>query len=124
MIKTTESESDYGNKLWFLDLKELNNDELIRMYNMIKFEDYEFAKNAWYIPLEKDQRCPIMIAKGYHTPDTPKKIIEFEEIAEILEKKFRNFIDAWDLGQVTKLDVSTSILQILESRNIKVLENS
>jgi hypothetical protein len=121
MVKS--SKTDYGNELWFLELEGLNNEELIRMYNMINFEDYQFAKNAWYIPLEKDHRCPIMVAKGYHTPDTPKKIIEFEEIAEILEIKFRNFIDAWDLGYVTKLDVSTSILQILESRNVKILEN-
>ena len=58
----------FENESWFIDLQKLSNDELMRMYNIITIDRYEFAKNAWYIPLEGDKRCPIMIAKGYKIP--------------------------------------------------------
>lgn len=92
------------------------------MYNVILTNRYEFAKNAWYIPLEDDQRCPIMVAKGYSSPDTPKKMIEFEDIAKVLEQDYRNFIDAWDFGYITIRDIEMSILKILEERNIEIAE--
>jgi len=99
----------------------LSNDELMRMYNMIK--DDEFAKNAWYIPIgATDQRCPIMVAKGYRSPDTLAKMAEFQDTAKLLEDEYRNFIDAWDFDHITTRDIEQAILKILEERNIEISE--
>ena len=109
---------------WFKDLGKLTNDELMRMYTTIRSGGYEFAKDAWYIPqpFAKDQRCPIMVAKGYSTPDTPQKMIRFQDTAKILEQEFRGFIDAWDFGLITKENISDAILFILELRTIAIIE--
>jgi hypothetical protein len=107
---------------WYLDLCKLTNDELMRTYNMARDGRYEFIKNAWYIPMGGDERCPIMVAKGYRPPDTPAKMAEFQETAKALEQEFRNFIDAWDFGQITIKDIEQAILKILESRNIEIAE--
>lgn len=111
-------------KSWFSDMTKLSNDELIRMYNMIEDGRYEFAKKAWYIPLGADQRCPIMVAKGYRFPDTLAKMAEFQYIAKELEQEYQNFIDAWDFGQITIYDIEQAILKILEDRNIEITEKS
>lgn len=107
---------------WFLDMTKLSNDELIRMYNMIEDGRYEFAKNAWYIPVGGDQRCPIMVAKGFRSPDTLAKMAEFQYTAKELEQEYRNFIDAWDFGYITTKDIESAILKILEDRNIEIAE--
>ena len=109
---------------WFKDLKKLTNDELMRMYTTITSGGYEFAKDAWYIPqpFAKDQRCPVMVAKGYSTPDTPQKMIRFQDTAKTLEQEFRGFIDAWDFGLITKEIISDAILFILERRTIAIME--
>jgi hypothetical protein len=109
---------------WFTDLQKLNNDELMRMYTMISDRRYRFAKNAWYIPIGGDQRCPIMVAKGYRSPDTLERMAEFQETAKTLEGEFRSFIDAWDFGYITERDIEKVILNILESRNIEITEHS
>jgi hypothetical protein len=108
---------------WFVDLKGLSTDELMRMYGTITNGTYEFAKDAWYNPLEIDKRCPIMVAKGYRTPNTPQKIIEFQDTAKSLEKEFRRFIDAWDFGFITPADLEEAILDILEARSIEIIGN-
>ncbi|MDP9462452.1 MAG: hypothetical protein M3O97_01755, partial [Thermoproteota archaeon] len=69
--------SSFVNELWYIDLQKLTNEELMRMYTMISDGHYRFAKNAWYIPIEKDHRCPIMVAKGYRSPDTLERMAEF-----------------------------------------------
>lgn len=92
------------------------------MYNMIKDGRYEFVKNAWYIPIGGDQRCPIMVAKGYRSPDTLVKMAEFEDTAKALEQQFSHFIDAWDFGHITIKDIERAILKIFESRNIEITE--
>ncbi|HJT49103.1 MAG TPA: hypothetical protein VJ729_13050 [Nitrososphaeraceae archaeon] len=112
------------NQPWFLDLQKLSNDELTRMYNLITTDGYEFAKNAWYIPLSGDKRCPIMVAKGYEAPQSPEKMIEFEDTAKILEKDYQRFIDAWDFGYITKIIVEKAILGILEQRSIAIIEHT
>ncbi|MGB0025644.1 MAG: hypothetical protein WBP64_02280 [Nitrososphaeraceae archaeon] len=109
---------------WFTDLQKLSSDELVRMYNTIKSSDYEFAKDAWYNPLEIDKRCPIMVAKGYRTPDTPDKMIEFQDTAKTLEHEFRGFIDAWDFGVISIHDIETAILYLLECGSIEIREYS
>ena len=109
---------------WLIDLQKLSNDELMRMYNTLSTRRYEFAKDAWYIPLEGDKRCPIMIAKGYRAPDSPEKMVEFQETAKILEQEYRRFIDAWDFGQITKDDLEEAVLDILEARSIAIIERS
>ncbi len=109
---------------WLIDLQKLSNDELMRMYNILSTRRYEFAKDAWYIPLEGDKRCPIMIAKGYRTPDSPEKMVEFQETAKILEQEYRRFIDAWDFGQITRDDLEVAVLDILEARSIAIIERS
>ena len=109
---------------WFNDLQKLNNEELMRMYTMTSDRRYRFAKNAWYIPIGGDQRCPIMVAKGYRSPDTLDRMAEFQETAKTLEGEFRNFIDAWDFGYITERDIEKAILKILESRNIEITERS
>lgn len=112
------------NESWFIDLQKLSNDELMRMYNTITTGRYEFAKNAWYIPLSGDKRCPIMVAKGYEAPDTPQKMAEFEDTAKILEQEYRRFIDAWDFGHITKEIIEKAILTILELRSITIIEHT
>ena len=112
------------NESWFIDLQKLSNDELMRMYNTITTGRYEFAKNAWYIPLSGDKRCPIMVAKGYEAPDTPQKMAEFEDTAKILEREYRRFIDAWDFGHITKEIIEKAILTILELRSITIIEHT
>ncbi len=109
---------------WFKDMEKLTNDELMRMYNTIKSDEYEFAKDAWYIPqpLAKDQRCPVMVAKGYSTPDTPEKMIRFQDTAKTLEEEFKGFIDAWDFGLITEVHISDAILYILELRTVAIIE--
>ncbi|MEW5839807.1 hypothetical protein [Nitrososphaera sp.] len=112
-----------GQQLWYQDMQKLSNDELMRMYNMVKDGRYEFAKNAWYIPMgTADQRCPIMVAKGYRSPDTLAKMAEFQDTARALEGEYRNFIDAWDFGYITTRDIEQAILKILEERNIEITE--
>jgi hypothetical protein len=115
--------ADFENEPWFLDLQKLSDDELMRMYNLITTNRYEFAKNAWYIPLAGDKRCPIMVAKGYEAPQSPEKMIEFEDTAKILEKDYQRFIDAWDFGYITKYIIEKAILAILELRSIAIIEH-
>jgi hypothetical protein len=107
---------------WFMDLQKLSNDELMRIYNNVTMGRYEFAKNAWYIPLARDKRCPIMVAKGYDTPQSPEKMAEFEDTARILEKDYQRFIDAWDFGYITKTTMKKAILAILELRSIAIID--
>jgi hypothetical protein len=115
--------TDFEVEPWFLDLQKLSNEELMRMYNLITTNRYEFAKNAWYIPLAGDKRCPIMVAKGYEAPQSPEKMIEFEDTAKILEKDYQRFIDAWDFGYITKYIIEKAILAILEMRSIAIIEH-
>jgi hypothetical protein len=112
------------NEPWYADLQKLTNEELMRMYTMISDGRYRFAKNAWYIPIGGDQRCPIMVAKGYRSPDTLDRMVEFQDTAKLLETEFRNFIDAWDFGYITEKDIEKAILKILEARNIEITEHS
>lgn len=107
---------------WLTDLHKLSTDELVRMYNIIKGGDYEFARDAWYNPLEIDKRCPIMVAKGYRTPETPEKMIEFQDTAKVLENEFRAFIDAWDYGVISVRDIEVAILNLLEDASIEITE--
>lgn len=116
--------ASFINEPWYADLQKLTNEELMRMYTMISDRRYRFAKNAWYIPIGGDQRCPIMVAKGYRSPDTLDRMAEFEDIAKTLEGEFRNFIDAWDFGYITEKDIEKSILRTLEARNIAITEHS
>ena len=109
---------------WYMDLQKLANEELMRMYTMLSDSRYRFAKNAWYIPLGTDQRCPIMVAKGFRSPDTLDRMAEFQDTAKTLEAEYRNFIDAWDFGYITRKDIEKAILKILESRNIAVTEQT
>jgi hypothetical protein len=109
---------------WFIDLQKLTNEELIRMYTMIADGRYRFVKNAWYIPIGGDQRCPIMVAKGFRSPDTLDRMAEFQDTAKVLEGEYRNFIDAWDFGYITKKDIEKAVLKILEARNIEITERS
>jgi hypothetical protein len=109
---------------WLNDLQKLSNEELMRMYNTLSTGRYEFAKDAWYIPLEGDKRCPIMIAKGFKSPDSPQKMVEFQETAKMLEQEYRRFIDAWDFGQITQHDLEKAILDILGARSIAIIEVS
>lgn len=113
--------SDLEKKPWFMDLQRLSNDELIRIYGTIT-NDYEFAKNAWYIPLGDDKRCPIMIAKGHKTPYTLEEMAEFEDVARALEEQYRRFIDAWDFGYITKTDIKEAILALFQLRTIEIVE--
>jgi hypothetical protein len=115
--------SSFVNEPWYIDLKKLTNEELMRMFTMISDGHYQFAKNAWYIPIGEDQRCPIMVAKGYRSPDTLDKMAEFQDTAKLLESDFRNFIDAWDFGYINEHDIEKAILKILESRNIAITEH-
>lgn len=111
------------NKAWYADLQKLTNEELMRMYTIIADGHYTFAKNAWYIPIGGDQRCPIMVAKGFRSPDTLGKMAEFQDTAKVLEGEFRSFIDAWDFGHIKEKDIENAILKILESRNIAIIES-
>ncbi|MFL6330975.1 MAG: hypothetical protein ACJ705_08170 [Nitrososphaeraceae archaeon] len=120
----TYAQMNFGNEAWFMDLQKLSNDELMRIYNIITTDKYEFAKNAWYIPLAGDKRCPIMVAKGYHAPQSPEKMAEFEDTAKILEKDYQRFIDAWDFGYITKNTIERAILAILELRSIAIMEHT
>ncbi|MBD0300572.1 MAG: hypothetical protein ICV82_10130 [Nitrososphaera sp.] len=115
--------SSFVNEPWYIDLQKLTNEELMRMYTMISDGHYRFAKNAWDIPIEKDHRCPIMVAKGYRSPDTLDRMAEFQDTAKMLESDFLNFIDAWDFGYITEQDIEKAILKILESRNIAITEH-
>jgi hypothetical protein len=108
-------------KPWFMDLSGLSNDELIRIYSTLT-NDYEFAKNAWYVPLGEDKRCPIMIAKGHKTPDTLEGMAEFQDVARNLEEQYRRFIDAWDFGEITKTDVKVAVLALFQLRTIEIAE--
>jgi hypothetical protein len=114
----------YESQSWFNDLQKLTSEELMRVYNTIKSGEYEFAKDAWYIPrpLARDERCPVMVAKGYSTPDTPEKIIKFQDTAKFLQQEFKGFIDAWDFGLITEEHIVEAILRILESRTIAIME--
>ena len=113
-----------GTELWYEDLQKLTNEELMRMYTMFADRRYRFAKNAWYIPIGGDQRCPIMVAKGFRSPDTLDRMVEFQDTAKVLEKDFRNFIDAWDFGYISEQDIEAGILKILETRNIEITERT
>jgi hypothetical protein len=124
--KTSEEKipAELDEQRWLNDLQKLSNEELMRMYNTLSTGRYEFAKDAWYIPLEGDKRCPIMIAKGFKPPDSPQKMVEFQETAKMLEQEYRRFIDAWDFGQITQHDLEKAILDILEARSIAIIELS
>lgn len=115
---------EYKSQAWFKDLEKLTNDELMRIFNTMKSGGYEFAKDAWYIPrpLAYDERCPVMVAKGYSSPDTPEKMIEFQDVAALLQEEFKEFIDAWDFGLITEEHIVKAILHIIESRSIAVLK--
>ena len=104
-----------------MDLSRLSNDELIRIYSTI-MNDYDFAKNAWYMPLGDDKRCPIMIAKGHKTPYTLEDMAEFQDVAKTLEEQYRRFIDAWDFGYITKNDIKGAILALFQLRTIEIAE--
>ena len=108
---------------WFDDLNKLTNEELMRMYNVISTGSYEFAKNAWYFPIGGDQRCPIMIAKGYKLPITSNEMIDFQDTALGLEKQFKEFVDAWDYGKITTRDIENAILELFEVRSIKIIQD-
>ena len=108
---------------WFDDLNKLTNEELMRMYNVISTGTYEFAKNAWYFPIGGDQRCPIMIAKGYKLPTTSNEMIDFQDIALIHEKQFKEFVDAWDYAKITTRDIENAILELFEIRSIKIIQD-
>ncbi len=112
------------NEPWYADLQKLANEELMRMYTMLADGRYRFARNAWYIPLGTDQRCPIMVAKGFRSPDTLDRMADFQDTAKILESEYRNFIDAWDYGYITEREIEKAILNILESRNIEITEHA
>jgi hypothetical protein len=114
--------SSFISEPWYADVQKLNDEELMRMYTLISDHRYRFAKNAWYIPIGMDQRCPIMVAKGFRSPDTLDKMAEFENTAKSLEGEYRHFIDAWDFGYITEKDIEKAILKILEERNIAVTE--
>jgi hypothetical protein len=113
--------SDLQKEPWFMDLSRLSNDELIRIYSTIT-NGYDFAKNAWYMPLGDDKRCPIMIAKGHKTPYTLEEMTEFQDIAKTLEEQYRRFIDAWDFGYITKSDIKSAILALFQFRTIEIAE--
>jgi hypothetical protein len=115
---------EYKGQAWFKDLEKLANDELMRVFNTIKSGGYEFAKDAWYIPrpLAYDERCPVMVAKGYSSPDTPEKMIKFQDIARLLQVEFKEFIDAWDFGLITEEHIVNAILHIIESRTVAVMK--
>ena len=117
---------EYKGQAWFKDLEKLANDELMRVFNTIKSGGYEFAKDAWYIPrpLAYDERRPVMVAKGYSSPDTPEKMIKFQDIARLLQVEFKEFIDAWDFGQITKYDLEKAVLDILEGRSIAIIDRA
>jgi hypothetical protein len=115
--------SGFVNEPWYVDMQKLTNEELMRMYTMISDGQYQFAKNAWYIPIGEDQRCPIMVAKGYRSPSTLDRMAEFQDTAKLLETDFRNFIAAWDFGYINERDIEKAILKILESRNIAITEH-
>jgi hypothetical protein len=108
---------------WFDDLNKLTNEELMRMYSVISTGSYEFAKNAWYFPIGGDQRCPIMIAKGYKLPITSNEMIDFQDTALGLEKQFKEFVDAWDYGKITTRDIENAILELFEVRSIKIIQD-
>jgi len=112
----------FENESWFSDMQKLSNDELMRMYNTVITGRYEFAKNAWYIPLAGDKRCPIMVAKGYQAPDTPEKMVVFQDTAKTLEQEYQGFIDAWDFDFISKRDIQKAIVTILELRSIKIVD--
>lgn len=114
----------FAEEPWFSDLQKLSNNELMRMYNTITTNRYEFAKNAWYIPLAGDKRCPIMVAKGYEAPKTTDKMVEFQDTAKILEQEYQRFIDAWDFGYISKRVIEKAILAILELRSIVIIEHT
>jgi len=120
-MKNRQHRVPYGP--WFDDLNKLTNEELMRMYNVISTESYEFAKNAWYFPIGGDQRCPIMIAKGYKLPITSNEMIDFQDIALGLEKQFKEFVDAWDYGKITTRDIENAILELFEIRSIKIIQD-
>lgn len=121
-IRTSASSHTFDEEMWFMDLQKLSNDELMRMYSVLKDGRYSFAKNAWYVPIENNHRCPIMVAKGYQSPNTPEKMVEFEGTAKMLEQDYRHFIDAWDFGYITEKDIEKAILVVLELRNIEITE--
>ena len=107
---------------WLVDMQKLSNEELMRIYNIITTGLYEFAKDAWYIPIGEDKRCPIMIAKGYEAPNTMEKMVAFQDTAKALEREYRRFIDAWDFGYITKRDIEKAILSLFELRSIEIME--
>jgi hypothetical protein len=116
--------ASFLDKAWYADLQKLTNEELMRMYIIIADGRYRFAKNAWYIPIGGDQRCPIMVAKGFRSPGTLDKMADFQDTAKVLEGEFKSFIDAWDFGYITEKDMEKAILKILELRNIEIIERS
>jgi hypothetical protein len=121
VTKNREHSVQYGP--WFDDLSKLTNEELMRMYNVISTRSYEFAKNAWYFPIGGDQRCPIMIAKGYKLPTTSNEMIDFQDVALELEKQFKEFVDAWDYGKITTRDIENAILKLFEVRSIEIIQD-
>jgi hypothetical protein len=63
-----------------------------------------------------------MVAKGYQAPDTPEKMVVFQDTAKTLEQEYQRFIDAWDFDFISKRDIQKAIVTILELRSIKIVE--
>ncbi len=108
----------YENQQWFIDLLNLSEDELNRIQKRIN-EKYEFAKDAWYIPLSGDKRCPIMIAKNIDIPDSLENMANFHQFFKDLERQYESFIQAWDNNKITPREISDAIEVIIESRKIR-----
>ncbi len=108
----------YENQQWFKDLLSLSEDELYRIQRKIN-EKYEFAKDAWYIPLSGDKRCPIMIAKDIDIPHSLDKMANSHHLFKNLERQYKSFIHAWDNNQITSEEISNAIEIIIESRKTR-----
>ncbi|MGH9992744.1 MAG: hypothetical protein ACREAZ_08885, partial [Nitrososphaera sp.] len=79
-----ETATSFVKEAWYGDLQKLTHEEVIRMYTVIADGRYTFARNAWYVPIGGDQRCPIMVAKGFRSPDTLDRMVEFQDTAKLL----------------------------------------
>jgi hypothetical protein len=108
----------HENQQWFKDLLHLSDDELVRIQKRIN-EKYEFAKDAWYIPLSGDKRCPIMIAKDIDIPQSLENMASFHQFFKDLERQYKSFIQAWDNNEITPREISNAIDIIIESRKTK-----
>ena len=107
---------DLEKTLWFQDLLKLSEDEVKRIHERIK-KRYEFAKNAWYIPLAGDKRCPIMVAKDIQVPSSIDKMIYFQDYSKTLENQYKSFIDAWDNNKISLLEIDKAIRWITHGKS-------